>query len=115
MPQLRYRAVTHAAEIVGGEVDASSREEVARRIEYPGRPTMDATIAASGTFDRDRNCSVGLRSDHCRGSDTAPQAGAVKMQRAQARVGCDGFTLIEVLAALAIALRDYHGQRCADS
>ena len=31
------------------------------------------------------------------------QAGAMKMQRGQARVGCDGFTLVEVLAALAIA------------
>lgn len=43
MPQLRYRAVTHAGEIVGGEVDGASR------------------------------------------------------------IGCDGFTLVEVLAALAIA------------
>jgi general secretion pathway protein F len=34
MPQFRYRAVTHAGEIVVGEVDAPSREEVVRRIEY---------------------------------------------------------------------------------
>jgi len=33
MPQFRYRAVTHAGEIVVGEVDASSCEEVVRRIE----------------------------------------------------------------------------------
>ena len=48
MPQFRYRAVTHAGEIVVGEVDASSREEVLRRIEYLGHLTIDAEIATTG-------------------------------------------------------------------
>ena len=54
MPQFRYRAVTHAGEIVVGEVDASSREEVVRRIEYLGHLTIDAEIAATGILDRGR-------------------------------------------------------------
>ena len=49
MPQFRYRAVTHAGEIVVGEVDASSREEVVRRIEYLGHLTIDAEIAATAS------------------------------------------------------------------
>ncbi len=52
MPQFRYRAVTHAGEIVVGEVDASSREEVVRRIEYLGHLTIDAEIAAAGILNR---------------------------------------------------------------
>jgi general secretion pathway protein F len=52
MPQFRYRAVTHAGEIVVGEVDASSREEVVRRIEYLGHLTIDAEIAATGILNR---------------------------------------------------------------
>jgi prepilin-type N-terminal cleavage/methylation domain-containing protein len=210
MPQFRYRAVTHAGEIVAGEVDASSREEVVRRIEYLGHLTIDAKIAAtwllnrgrSGTeklprsrdvsiflrrlsllvgtaavillffliylvpqfepvfkdlggrlnsgaalivaasiwlranvdlllgiclslvlcawlrlsrrarrpgsaemaaISRDRKCGVGLRSGHHRRNDTARQAGAMKMQKRRRFIGCDGFTLVEVLAALAIA------------
>jgi general secretion pathway protein F len=58
MPQFRYRAVTHAGEIVVGEVDASSREEVVRRIEYLGHLTIDAEIAATGFLARGRR-SVG--------------------------------------------------------
>src|SRR6266481_3750465 len=58
MPQFRYRAVTHAGEIVVGEVDASSREEVVRRIEYLGHLTIDAEIAATGILNRGRR-SVG--------------------------------------------------------
>jgi general secretion pathway protein F len=54
MPQFRYRAVTHAGEIVVGEVDASSREEVVRRIEYLGHLTIDAEIAATGILNRGR-------------------------------------------------------------
>jgi general secretion pathway protein F len=54
MPQFRYRAVTHAGEIVVGEVDASSREEVVRRIEYLGHMTIDAEIAATGILTRGR-------------------------------------------------------------
>jgi general secretion pathway protein F len=52
MPQFRYRAVTHAGEIVVGEVDASSREEVVRRIEYLGHMTIEAELAASGILTR---------------------------------------------------------------
>jgi general secretion pathway protein F len=52
MPQFRYRAVTHAGEIVVGEVDASPREEVVRRIEYLGHLTIAAEIAATGILNR---------------------------------------------------------------
>ena len=58
MPQFRYRAVTHAGEIVVGEVDASSREEVVRRIEYLGHLTIAAEIAATGILNRGRG-SIG--------------------------------------------------------
>jgi general secretion pathway protein F len=54
MPQFRYRAVTHAGEIVVGEVDASSREEVVRRIEYLGHLTIEAELAATGMLTRAR-------------------------------------------------------------
>lgn len=52
MAQFRYRAVTHAGEIVVGEVDASSREEGVRPIEYLGHLTIDAEIAATGLLNR---------------------------------------------------------------
>jgi hypothetical protein len=52
MPQFRYRAVTQAGEIVVGEVDASSREEMVRRTEYLGHLTIDAEIAATGLLSR---------------------------------------------------------------
>jgi general secretion pathway protein F len=54
MPQFRYRAVTHAGEIVIGEVEASSREEVVRRIEYLGHMTIDAEVATTGILARSR-------------------------------------------------------------
>jgi len=54
MPQFRYRAVTHAGEIVVGEVEASSREEVVRRIEYLGHLPIDAEVAATGILTRSR-------------------------------------------------------------
>ena len=54
MPQFHYRAVTHAGEIVVGEVEASSREEVVRRIEYLGHLPIDAEIAATGILTRGR-------------------------------------------------------------
>ncbi len=54
MPQFRYRAVTPAGEIVVGEVDAPSREEVVRRIEYLGHQTIEAEIAATGFLARGR-------------------------------------------------------------
>jgi general secretion pathway protein F len=50
MPQFRYRAVTHAGEILTGEVEAPSRAEVVRRIEYLGHMTIEAEIASSGVL-----------------------------------------------------------------
>ena len=54
MPQFRYRAVTHAGEIVTGEVEAPSRDEVVRRIEYLGHLTIEAEVAATGMLSRGR-------------------------------------------------------------
>jgi len=42
MPQFRYRAITAAGELVAGEVDAPSRDEVLRRIEYLGQLPIEA-------------------------------------------------------------------------
>jgi general secretion pathway protein F len=58
MPQFRYRAVTHAGEIIVGEIDASSREEVVRRIEYLGHMTIEAEPAARGILNRGRRPSA---------------------------------------------------------
>lgn len=58
MPQYRYRAVTHAGEIVVGEVDAPSREEVVRRIEYLGHLTIDAELATPGILARNRKAGA---------------------------------------------------------
>ena len=46
MPQFRYRAVTPAGELVAGEVEAPSRQEVLRRIEYLGHMAIEAEPAA---------------------------------------------------------------------
>jgi general secretion pathway protein F len=54
MPQFRYRALTQAGEIVVGEVDAPSREEVVRRIEYLGHLPIDAEAAPQGLFTAGR-------------------------------------------------------------
>jgi general secretion pathway protein F len=54
MPQFRYRALTQAGEIVVGEVDAPSREEVVRRIEYLGHLPIDAEAATQGLFTAGR-------------------------------------------------------------
>jgi general secretion pathway protein F len=48
MPQFRYRAVTPAGKMVIGEVEAPSREEVIRRIEYLGHLPIEARIASRG-------------------------------------------------------------------
>jgi len=50
MPQFRYRALTSAGEIVVGEVDAPSRDEVVRRIEYLGHLPIEAEAATQGIF-----------------------------------------------------------------
>jgi general secretion pathway protein F len=54
MPQFRYRALTQAGELVLGEVDAPSREEVVRRIEYLGHLPIDAEVATPGLFATSR-------------------------------------------------------------
>jgi general secretion pathway protein F len=51
MPQFRYRALSQAGEIVIGEVDAPSREEVLRRIEYLGHLPIEAEPAKQGAFN----------------------------------------------------------------
>ena len=50
MPQFRYRALTPAGEIVVGEVDAPSRAEVVRRIEYLGHLPIEAEAATQEVF-----------------------------------------------------------------
>src|SRR5260370_18345972 len=50
MPHFRYRAVTPAGDLVVGEVEAPSREEVIRRIEYLGHLTIE--VAATGRLSR---------------------------------------------------------------
>ena len=52
MPQFRYRALTQAGAIVVGEVDAPSREEVFRRIEYLGHLPIDVEPLTQGIFPR---------------------------------------------------------------
>ncbi len=52
MPHFRYRAVTPAGDLVVGEVEAPSREEVIRRIEYLGHLTIE--VAATGMLSRSR-------------------------------------------------------------
>jgi general secretion pathway protein F len=52
MPQFRYRAVTQAGEVVIGEVEAPSREEVVRRIEYLGHLPIDAQLATASLLAR---------------------------------------------------------------
>lgn len=47
MPQFRYRAVTPAGEFVAGEVEAPSRQEVVRRIQYVGHIAIEAEVASS--------------------------------------------------------------------
>jgi len=52
MPQFRYRAVTHAGEIVVGESTRLRARRVVRRIEYLGHMTIEAELAASGILTR---------------------------------------------------------------
>jgi general secretion pathway protein F len=48
----RYRAVTAAGEVVAGEVEAPSRQEVVRRIEYLGQLTIEVEAATSSMLAR---------------------------------------------------------------
>jgi general secretion pathway protein F len=48
MPQYRYRAVTLSGEMVAGQVEAPSHQEVIRRIEYLGHMPIDAQVATEG-------------------------------------------------------------------
>ena len=50
MPQFRYRAVTPTGQMVAGEVEAPSREEVIRRIEYLGHLPIEAKMAGRSRF-----------------------------------------------------------------
>ena len=50
MPHFRYRAVTASGELVTGEVEAPSRQEVVRRIEYLGHLTIEAELIATGVL-----------------------------------------------------------------
>ena len=50
MPQFHYRAVTQAGEVVVGEAEAPTREEVIRRIEYLGHLPIDAKIVSKGAL-----------------------------------------------------------------
>lgn len=52
MPEFRYRAITQAGEIVVGEVEAQSRHDVLRRIEYLGHLPIEAEVATKGFFAR---------------------------------------------------------------
>jgi general secretion pathway protein F len=52
MPQFRYRAVTRGGELVAGEVEAPSRQEVLRRIKYLGHMTVEAELATPGLLSR---------------------------------------------------------------
>jgi general secretion pathway protein F len=52
MPQFSYRALTQAGDMVVGRVEAPSREEVIRRIEYLGHLPIDAQAATEGILRR---------------------------------------------------------------
>ena len=52
MPQFRYRALTRTGQIVGGEVEAPSRDEVVRRIEHLGHLPIEAETSAVGLLGR---------------------------------------------------------------
>jgi general secretion pathway protein F len=52
MPQFQYRALTQAGEVVTGRVEAPSREEVIRRIEYLGHMPIDTKAAGESLLGR---------------------------------------------------------------
>jgi type II secretory pathway component PulF len=53
MPNFRYRALTHGGEVVIGEVEAPSCDEVLRRIEYLGHLPIDTQVVASDALVRE--------------------------------------------------------------
>lgn len=69
MPHFRYRAVTPAGEVVVGQVEAPSHEEVIRRIEYLGHMPIDAQVATdsflggslAGKAPRSRDITIFVR------------------------------------------------------
>ena len=84
MPHFRYRAVTHAGEIVIGEVEAPSRDEVVRRIEYLGHLTIEAEVAATGMLTRSRRIG-GKPPRSARCLHASAPAGASARRRTDAR------------------------------
>jgi general secretion pathway protein F len=52
MPQFRYRTDTPAGRIIVDELDAPSRDEVVRRIEYLEHLTIEAEIARIRCYGR---------------------------------------------------------------
>jgi general secretion pathway protein F len=52
MPQYRYRALAQGGEIVVGEVEAPSCEEVLRRIEYLGHLPIDTEVVTPSVLSR---------------------------------------------------------------
>jgi general secretion pathway protein F len=52
MPQYRYRAVAQGGEIVVGEVEAPSSDEVLRRIEYLGHLPIDTEVVTPSVLSR---------------------------------------------------------------
>ena len=52
MPQYRYRAVAQGGEIVVGEVEAPSNDEVLRRIEYLGHLPIDTEVITPSVLSR---------------------------------------------------------------
>jgi len=50
--RFHYRAVTLTGEVIAGEVDAPSRDEIVRRIEHLGHLLIDASPTTSGIFGK---------------------------------------------------------------
>ena len=61
MPHFRYRAFTNAGEVVVGEIDAPSREEVVRRIEYLGHLPIEAEVTSTNALTGIRQGRARLR------------------------------------------------------
>src|SRR6267143_546797 len=59
MPQYRYRALAQGGEIVVGEVEAPSDDEVLRRIEYLGHLPIDTEVVKPSV--RGRSSGIGRR------------------------------------------------------